>query len=552
LSIGLPVKLLDVAARHDLVLRDLGFRLDLFVDGVLSDQEWPIGGVAAKGVRSAEATSSVADMQIWPGILPDSIIERHNGGERAVAERDRKIFGPLSARMQYWRPRGYNTSAGDAMPFFHDGVLHLFFLLDRRHHHSKWGLGAHQWGHASTTDLIHWKTYPVALTIEHEWEASICTGSVFFHGNKYYAFYATRMPDRSEHLGMAVSDDGVAFHKLLPSPFDEPGLPYRRGPNRDPFVFGEGNDFHMMVTASLAAPASPDQAGALEHLTSPDLKTWKVEPTPFLVTGYAANPECSDLFFWHGWYYLLFSEDGQAHYRMSRTRSGPWTRPGIDVLDGNEARVMKTASFAGDRRIGVAFVPDGGFGGHLVFRELLQSPDGTLRTSFPREMTPHGKPEARPVVLAADGNVEITDHRIVLRAAQGAASANISRPANFLLTATLTPGHTAARFGFSFGSPGPGSAVSTLEMSPADGRIAWKNTRSLSPAPPSLDGVEELERPVKIELVVEGTIVDLSVNGSHTLVHRLSDLSTGPLSVFSDSGDLTITELKLESLGAIN
>lgn len=30
LSIGLPVKLLDVAAPHDLVLRDLGFRLDLF------------------------------------------------------------------------------------------------------------------------------------------------------------------------------------------------------------------------------------------------------------------------------------------------------------------------------------------------------------------------------------------------------------------------------------------------------------------------------------------------------------------------------------------
>ena len=551
LTVGLPVKLLDGSARHDLVLRDLGYRLDLFVDGVLSDQEWPIGGVAAKGTSSAEATSSIADVQIWLGTLPDSTIQQKNGGGRAIAKRDQEFFGPVSAPMQYWRPHGYNTSAGDAMPFFHDGVLHLFFLLDRRHHQSKWGLGAHQWGHTSTRDLIHWKTYPAALTIEHEGEASICTGSVFFQDKKFYAFYATRMPDRSEHLGMAVSDDGIAFHKLLPSPFDEPRPPYRRGPNRDPFVFGEGNDFHMIVTASLAAPASPDRAGALEHLTSADLKTWKVEPAPFLITGYAADPECSDLFFWHGWYYLLFSEDGQAHYRMSRSRSGPWTTPSIDVFDGKEARVMKTAAFTGDRRIGVAFVPEGGFGGHLVFREILQSTDGTLRTSFPREMTPHGSSQTKPAVKAAEGNVEITAERIVLRPQQGSsASASIGRPANFMLSATLIPGQGAARYGFSFGASGSGTGGSTLEINPSDRRVAWKSMpTSGAAAPPSLDGVEELAKPVKIKLVVQGTIADLDINGSRTLIHRLPEPSLSSLSVFSEGGDLTITDLKIEPIG---
>ena len=115
----------------------------------------------------------------------------------------------------------------------------MFFVLDRRHHRSKWGLEAHQWGHLSTTDLVHWKSCPPALTIEREEEASICLGSVFFHAGRYYAFYATRIHDRSEHLGMAVSDDGIPFHKLIPSPFADSQPPYKYGLNRDPFVFGE-------------------------------------------------------------------------------------------------------------------------------------------------------------------------------------------------------------------------------------------------------------------------------------------------------------------------
>ncbi len=105
---------------------------------------------------------------------------------------------------------------------FNDGTFHVYFLFDRRHHKSKWGLGAHQWAHVASNDLIHWKHYPTALGIMDESEGSICTGSVLCTGRKYYAFYATRKADRSEQLGVALSDDGIQFAKVLPTLFAEP------------------------------------------------------------------------------------------------------------------------------------------------------------------------------------------------------------------------------------------------------------------------------------------------------------------------------------------
>jgi hypothetical protein len=49
--------------------------------------------------------------------------------------------------MQYFKPQE-PFFAGECMPFFHDGVFHLFYLLDENHHQGKGGLGGHQWAHA--------------------------------------------------------------------------------------------------------------------------------------------------------------------------------------------------------------------------------------------------------------------------------------------------------------------------------------------------------------------------------------------------------------------
>jgi hypothetical protein len=368
---------------------------------------------------------------------------------------------------------------------------------------------------------------------------------VFFHKGTYYAFYATRMPDGSEHLGMASSKDGVTFHKQIPSPFEEVRPPYRHGPNRDPFVFGEGGDFHMLVTASLLHPAISDHAGVLEQLVSKDLQHWRVLPEPFLVTGHKASPECSDLFLWKGWYYLLFGEDGATHYRMAHSMTGTWIKPVNDILDSQEARVMKVAEFSGDRLIGVAFIPQGNWGGNLVFRELHQAGDGTLLLSFPPEMVPRGKPITQWKAIPEAGDVYAVDGQIILKGEKADASAMLEGlPQDFYLKAKLSPQDARKKFGFIVTGQENGiERAFRLEIDPSSGIVRWQE-----PATAHIDGVLDAGKPVEIEIVANGTIVDLAINGKHTLIHRLPALQQRHISLFANGGTVTATDMAVSSI----
>ncbi len=220
---------------------------------------------------------------------------------------------------------------------------------------------------------MNWTEHPLAIPITRESEGSICTGSVFFHDKTYYGFYATRGMDRAEKLSLATSSDGIHFTKTEPNPFLAPGPQYTKD-FRDPFVFADEKSglFHLIVSTVL----KEGHRGCLAQYTSSDLKQW-VEVEPFLVEG-NETPECPDYFKWNGWYYIIYSNGGVAHYRMSKQSLGPWEHPNVDMIDGAGARVMKTAPFTGNRRIGAAFLAPKGYAGWSVFRELIQNEDGTL------------------------------------------------------------------------------------------------------------------------------------------------------------------------------
>ena len=320
---------------------------------------------------------------MWNRALTDDEVLRLSGGREGMEERERRVLGPPLPIGQFWVPRGFDTHVGDCMPFFHAGRWHLFYLFDRHHGQSKWGLGAHQWAHASTTDLVNWEHHPLAIALTEESEGSICTGSVFFHAGTYHAFYSVRMADRSASpLCAATSEDGIYFTKH--PPFAYLTAPYQPEPARDPVVFREEatGQFHLLATTSLT-----DGRGCLAHLESADLRHWE-QREPFLIPGLPGEPECPDTFAWRGWHYLIFSLQGIAHYRMARSPLGPWQAPAVDTFDGPEAMVMKTAAFRGDRRIGAAFVPPARnvYAGRVIFREIIQRPDGTLGTQWPPEI----------------------------------------------------------------------------------------------------------------------------------------------------------------------
>ena len=552
LQLSLPVQSLGAGESHQLVLRYSGAHVELFADGVLVDEEWPLGSLV-RAESGLEIGAAVEQVAVWNRALSDDEVLQLSGGREGRAEGERRMLGAQLPIGQYWKPRGFNVYVGDCMPFFHEGRFHLFYLFDRRHHASKWGLGAHQWAHVSTTDFKRWEHHPMAVSITEEMEGSICTGSTFFHEGVYYAFYAVRMSDGSPaQLCAATSTDGVHFKKNPPlATLKEP---YQPGPGRDPVVFRHPTTglFHMLVTTELASPPVAGRGGCLAQLVSPDLKNWE-QREPFIVPGYPGQPECPDYFLWNGWYYLVFSNDGVARYRMSRTPLGPWSRPKVDVFDGPRTGVLKTAAFTGGRRIGAAFLtsPEG-YGGELIFREVFQHPDGTLGARWPSELVPAaGEPlslAVRPLTSGVSGD----GGQLTLNAPQDLAMASLaSTPREFLFRARVNPATNASWFGLRIGATKEGRGGHEIRFEPRREKVGLRPSRSSTVdenESTSIYDVTGLGQPFDLEMIVKGEIVDVCVDKRRTLAARLPAMEGGYVFSFAQNAEVTFEHIELRPL----
>ena len=236
MRVGFPVQLLDPAAWHDIVVCFTGPKLELWVDGVLVDEEYPLGVMRRRtlpflmgaGHERGELRTGfqglIDHVAVWPRALTPLEIAALAGGAAPVRARELAILGDESPSLQYFRPRGHNRKAGDCIPYWDAAAetFRLFYLILRRNMHSKWdgGHGGLEIWQASTQDLKTWKHHPVTVPISEQWEAWNGTGGVGFHDGAYQWFYPT--PDYDGKRGgiqRAASRDGVHFEKTEPHPF---------------------------------------------------------------------------------------------------------------------------------------------------------------------------------------------------------------------------------------------------------------------------------------------------------------------------------------------
>lgn len=462
---------------------------------------------------------------------------------------------------QYFTPPG-EQFVGDCMPFWQDDVFHLYWLLDEEHHRARGGLGGHQWAHSTTRDLVHWEDHPLALAIEREDEGSICTGSILHHEGIFYAFYAVRRPDWSQHLCVATSPDGIHFTKSPDNPIFSPPADYAPQHFRDPVCFRDPGTglFHVLVTAEWRAYPLAGRGGCLAHLVSADLRQWQLT-TPFLIPGFTDVPECPDYFYWNEWYYLLFSNNGVARYRMSRQPLGPWVRPSVDMLDNPLARVMKTVAFGPDRRIGVAWLAwlqDGHdfgpavFGGNAIFREIVQKEDGTLSTCLPAEMTPavaeplalRWQPLTTGIAERGEGWRLLAAEGLVVVAAEGV-------PPDYRLVAKLTPQGPTGAYGLGLRGSGAYAGGYELRLSPPLRQVDLRPVASAAmhhDANRTLAAVEGLDGPVTLEVICRGDIIDVCVNGRRTLISRCLQPPGDRLFLFCHNGAIVCEDVVVQPL----
>ena len=565
LQVNVPISIIGATTWHDVVIRYNSYKVDLFVDGVLVDEEWTIGSLRREnsepfliGADSYDGKivsgfyGFIDHIAIWDRPLSDEEIVKISGGEEEARIREKQILGEEKPITQYWKPRGHNTNVGDCMPFYHDGIFHLFYLFDRRHHRSKWGYGAHQWAHASSTDLINWTHHPLAIPITEEFEGSICTGSVIFHQGMYYAFYATREPNVGEYISLATSLDGINFKKTTPNPLASPEPPYRKGHYRDPYAFrDEQGIFHLLVTAELELPDLAGRGGCLAHLVSSDLINWEVKE-PFIIPGQIGQPECSDYFKWNAWYYLIFSIGGVAHYRMSKEPFGPWIKPKIETFDGQKAKVLKTSAFNDGRRIGVAFLPDNGYGGNVLFREIIQLDNGLLGTKFPDEMMPLTDGPLDLQFKALTDGVSGDNKNITINAiGKFGVGALVDVPKNVLIKVSIIPENGSSSFGLCLRGSGNYQEGYEIRFEPHHQKVGFYKPdgnpidEDDSSAIYAVDG---LNQPFNLIVISKDDIIDVCINNQRTLVNRVREVDGDKLFFFAKDDKVTFESIEVKPL----
>ncbi len=332
-------------------------RIELRVNGALLDEEWPCGklNVTAETAVSGDFALSAAE------IAPE-------------CPADLPFITRAGITASEIRMPGVNI--GDCIPFSDDtadgdGRYHLFYLYDRHHHGSKWGLGAHQWAHVSTADFVTWDEHPMAVAVTEPWEGSICTGSIVRAGDKFYAWYAVRMSDGSPaRMTCAVSEDNVHFTKsgkyfTLPAAYEPSSA-------RDPKVVEFDGKFHMFVTTTRLKSGN----GCLAHLVSDTADFAEFTDCGTILEWDDGNqPECPDWFAMGGYYYLIYSIHGTARYLYSKSPFDGWIKPEEDRIPCG--RVPKAAQLNG-KRIFAGFVTDRGYAGDVIFADTIQKEDGTL------------------------------------------------------------------------------------------------------------------------------------------------------------------------------
>ncbi len=616
--VGVPIKMIGAKEWHDVTVRFSGASLELFVDGVLVDEEWPIGklrispapcliGAAQIGDQLVSGfNGEIACAAVWNRAISDEELIMLSGGIEKVAKADLRILGPDKTSLQYWRPRYHNSWVGDVMPIYNenDGRFHVYYLFDRRHHGSKWGVGAHQFAHVSTTDLVNWAQHPIAFSITRQWEV-FGTGCPLIVGNHFemhYGLHTTRMFHKNATVESSlykILEDNGTYSPITSNVANEQ-WPITDVPiGHTVAVSNDGINFQKtdtILTPSQNMGIFLDQKSGQylmiwngELLTSSNLRNWK--PSGKILPTYNQTPanntgECPNYFEWNNWYYVLM---GRSGFWISRDVLGPFWE-GINGENKGKVQCARWGIYDGlmvpmvtkhknNRRILMGFAPYPGhgedwWGGYLVFRELIQYEDGTLGMKWPEEMIPHtGEPINWKITSATDSHTQISDNEVSFKSS-GFASAEIAGlPLSYRVTTTVVPGLPVRSFGMMLKGDKNYLGGCELQLQPDKNHAQWGTPADGAPAgfiahvkdsyQPNapykgwdfaLENVEGLNKPFTLDIIVKYdptsgvTLADACIDGRRTMITNRFKLKGNSLYFFTTGGKVTFRDIKIRPL----
>ena len=443
---------------------------------------------------------------------------------------------------------------GDPMPFYEDGVFHLFYLQDARDGKPTF----HPWYKSTTKDFLSYvddgEMIPCGTVDEQD--GALGTGSVFKHDGVYYGFYTGHNGNLSprEKILLATSTDLDNWTKVTDFEL-EASEGYDKNEFRDPIIIKEGDDFKMLLTTR--ANYQGKWQAVIAQYTSTNLLDWTLEE-PFYADDTTFLVECPDVFIEGDYQYIVYSDiaddDRMVHYTYRKVGSEEWIKPEKSNLDGSFYYAAKTASNGKDRFL-FGWTPTRqdsddysvmSWAGSLVVHKLIQNSDGTLKSVIPESIN-EGISESQPLRSLVSKGAKLAGSTVNLDAAKEKAYCTFNRELGITKITATIDAKDSNRFGFELGACGNRSELYAIVFDLEEGKLNLESI--LLDSSESILNSVNLPLPAdnvfEVTLLIENSVASIYVNNEIAFSNRIYKMNQNPWSLFADNGALVINKLEI-------
>ncbi|MFV5691462.1 glycoside hydrolase domain-containing protein [Flavobacterium sp. LT1R49] len=450
---------------------------------------------------------------------------------------------------------------GDPIPFYENGIFHLFYLYDARNTMPTF----HPWYKVTTSDFGTFTdtSEMIATGTANQQDGALGTGSVFKRNGVYYAFYTGHNGnlDPKEKIMLATSMDLKNWTKD-PSFLLQASFGYDRNEFRDPIVIEDkitGKYKMLIATRSevgLVSNSTVPWRAVIAQYSSTNLRDWTLEK-PLYEDTTTFITECPDVFTMGDYQYLVYSniDDRMVHYKYRLLTANTWITPVNSKLDGIAFYAGKTVTDGINRYI-AGWCPTKNknsdatifdWAGSLVTHRLVQHPNGTLGIAIPNGVDSKFIVNEALNATIGFGTTKQGDAYTLKGNAAGKAFSVFERKVGAFKIKAHIKATSSTQFGFEFGACETRNEVFAIVFDLAKNQLRLdkviKNASSLNVTqlPLNVPANKEFD----ITIISENSVCVIYINDEIAFTNRIYKMNQNPWAIFADNGEVTFSDLKI-------
>jgi len=509
-----------------------------FEDGKADDQmgtfsgSYLVGGASIKNGRLYLDGKDGFMLAGFPIIKPRDNSSRLDEFRRNREFREKLLQDPYRPGYHFVIPEGIGMPFDGNGAIFWKGRYHLFYIFqDYR---------GHNWGHASSTDLLHWRHHPTGLT------KGMFSGNCFINkeGIPTMCYHEVGL---GNSMAVALDDELNYWDKPATNPITpktkEGDEHYGKYSSWDPYGWLEGDTYYAIFGGSRPGIAkSPALGGPWEYVG--DLFAHAVE-------GVSINEDvsCADLFKIGDKHMLLCI----SHSLGCRYYLGEWKKEQFypefhermswidnayfapeSLLDDKGRRIMWAWIF--DDRSGEVREKSGWSGTLGLPRVLWLGDDGMLRMAPPEEikMLRYNEKNVRNLTVKAD--TEMTLKNISGNSIEISLEMTAEKAKQFGVKVCMSPEGQEQTLIY-YDAQEKKLAIDTRKSSLGDGR------KGIEAGPLDLKASE----PLNLRIFIDKSVIEVFANDKQAVARRIYPTRKDSLgvSLFSNGGPVKVRNLKV-------